>query len=159
MGQIKYIYIFSFNVCAVWFIILRWWCCLWCYFICVQEDQCMVYIATKTFIVYMCITYVLCIYVMDTRPGIYFYLDSLFPSFLYSVMLIFSFFFPPWFCLVLRTVVSSSLIKENCLNEFTDVNASDPSCFWLWDMKQKLPIKVFCGIWLGKSSVTLFNIL
>lgn len=90
----------------------------------------MVCIATKTFIVYMCITYVLCIYVMDTRPGIYFYLDSLFPSFLYSVMLIFSPPPPPpRFCLVLRTVVSSSLIKENCLNEFTDANASDPSWF------------------------------
>lgn len=58
VGQIKSIYIFSFDVCAVRFIILRWWRCFWCYFICVQKDQCMVCIATKTFTVYMCIPYV-----------------------------------------------------------------------------------------------------
>lgn len=57
--------IFSFSVCVVWTLLWRWWCCSWCYYICVHKDQHMVCIATKTCIVYMCITYVLCIYICN----------------------------------------------------------------------------------------------
>lgn len=93
------------------------------------KDRHMVSVATKTFTVYMWIPYDVYMSWVPGQVYIFFFLQQCFtfPSFLYSVMLVFNSFYPQ-FCLVLRTVVSSSLIKENCLNEPTDVH-SGLSCY------------------------------
>lgn len=96
LNTYKCVYIFSFNVCAVWFIIFRQWCCSWCYFICVQKDQCMVCIATKTFTVYMCITCIM--YICNEYQARYIFLFrsvSLFQVFFIVLCLFSVFFFSP----------------------------------------------------------------
>lgn len=72
VGQMNYIlYIFIYCVCSLVYHLKMVVLLKVLLHLCTR-DQHMVCIATKTFTVYMCITYILCIYVMGTRPGLYF---------------------------------------------------------------------------------------
>lgn len=80
---------------------------------------------------------------------------SLFQAF-FIVLCLCSILFYPQFCLVLRIVVSSSLIKENCLNEHTDVHSGLSCCLSVWDLGQAW---VTGWVWAVSTANTLLNVL
>lgn len=70
-------------------------------------------------------------------------------------MLVFNSFYPQ-FCLVLRIVVSSSLIKENCLNEPRDVHSGFSCCLSMWDLDQ---VWVIGWVWAVSTVNILLKVL